>query len=455
MLLERNIRHLTLKRSSDGKEIRLPLTALSAVDREVAAKLAKPSPPSVDQPAGPTCVVDSSPEMPPEFSTEMDTERPEKLPTNVHPIMLDQLISEVVSSGQFDVPLEAYANQADALLRLLKAPNAEALHRGIAFIALNRLAIERVIDPVQKRVVINFGRGSLGKDVPIALRLAVASQFGDAQPPFNPEDDEKGLYVAGINGGQIRMLQAHALRKCAELKITAAIPEILRWIARNAAKEGSTAQQWSRQNLKEDLAGLINTAKKGSNEKLQAMADKLAVNVPAPGKRMSSVVSASNPPSTKVEIRADKGNLVTLAPFCQITTPKNFEWKLLSTKPPVFAADDPCDEGTFRVEIESPATSQAGKQAMMMKVYQAQLQELKDYGFLNIKEPKMDPNRKLGDAVKFVISAKHPILQTNMHWAVRVMFDKPKHTFVFKGIAFKEERAHELVKRSNSFRKLN
>jgi hypothetical protein len=166
------------------------------------------------------------------------------------------------------------------------------------------------------------------------------------------------------------------------------------------------------------------------------------------------VASSDRREPQKPEIVVEKGSLVTLSPYCQVTTPKGFEWKILSAKPPVFSADGTGGNASFRVQINAPATSQAEKQAMARWVYEGQLQELQEQGFQNIKPPKMDFSRQLDNAVKFVFSAKHPTTESKFHWAIRILFDQPNHTFVFKGIALKEKRAHELVKRSNSLRPL-
>ncbi|WP_442510453.1 HEAT repeat domain-containing protein [Novipirellula sp. SH528] len=427
---------------------------------------------------------------------------------DVEEVPFDAIVEKTLAEGEFNTATGAFINQTDSLLNVLQDTNADTMRRAIAFMALNRLMLNRELDPDQKMIVIDNALSWTGKANPIDLRLALVTEYPNESPPFKPEDDEHGLYVAGINGGGLRSMREHCLRKCGELELIAAVPEIVKLLESDDAKDSVvTLHAMAAIAKMQDAAApayavLTRDMQKFSSDLQPYIAKELkspgSTKPPSnPGPEMNAgpeIVTGpeieSGPqrfdgpirvvegdemkqppagpsvdvrnlpadpeqvPSNDVNVRPVTRDVVALTPYCQIGNFEDLDWRLAYREPTTFIAEKADYTESIVVVIEPRVESQEEKRALIKKTFEDQIEqwELRDYKI--VRATQLDPIQTIRAGVQFVFSAKHTDDDQLRENITRIKFDDPNYIYIFKASAKSSERVQSLIGITDTFRKM-
>ena len=163
----------------------------------------------------------------------------------------------------------------------------------------------------------------------------------------------------------------------------------------------------------------------------------------------------ADPPSNKIEVRvADNlGNLMTLAPYCQIENIPGTTWRVYRQQPPTFHSTLTGTVDKVLLQVADKCDTQETRLALLNAELDALKNNMLKDGYSNLRATKIDQGRQIGAGVQFEMSGEHPRFGVT-YWYVRVNFGHPKWTMVFRAKSHRQARALELVKISETMRLL-
>ena len=147
------------------------------------------------------------------------------------------------------------------------------------------------------------------------------------------------------------------------------------------------------------------------------------------------------------------GNVMTLAPYCQLDNIPGATWRVRHQDPPTFHCSVIGLPDSADLQIAEKCETQQARLKLLNAQFEALVRDMQSRGYRDIRGTQIDQDKTIGAGVQFEVTGQHLSLG-QICWYVRVKFDHPKWTFVFRGKSGRQARALELVKVSDTMRLL-
>ena len=157
--------------------------------------------------------------------------------------------------------------------------------------------------------------------------------------------------------------------------------------------------------------------------------------------------------STKLRVKAVTNDVIALLPFCQVDNMGFTDWSVEGKTPPKFAASSANGKEFVFVSVDSVKKTQEAKLAFVKEELKKLIGTLELGSHTQLRATQLDPNLTVRAGIQFEVNGIRPSGEP-VFWYVRMKFDDPKQTYIFKSVAPSAARSFELIKISDTFRML-